>query len=89
MLYRIVRRERKWHLLIGGQDCAILQCDERDFLVQIACKVAAERGFAVHVFDERNELEARLMFGDGALAVDGSCPVDFDSASAPSQARRL
>jgi hypothetical protein len=80
MLYRIVCREQQWHLLIEGQECAILQCDDRGYLVQIACKVAAERDFAVHVFDQRDQLEAKLVFRDGALATDRSYPVDFDLA---------
>jgi hypothetical protein len=89
MLYRIVSREQQWHLLIEGQDCAILQCDDRDYLVQVACKVAAERGFAVHVFDECDQLEAKLEFRDGALAADRSYPVDYDLTSFSRFARHI
>ena len=70
--YRIIRREQQWHLVIEGQECGLLQCDDRNFLVQVACSVAAERGSAVQVFDARDELEARLYFRDGTLTVDGS-----------------
>jgi hypothetical protein len=70
--YRIIHREQQWHLVIEGQECGLLQCDDRSFLVQIACSVAAERGSAVQVFDARNELEARLYFRDGSLTIDGS-----------------
>jgi hypothetical protein len=70
--YRIIHREQQWHLVIEGQECGLLQCDDRSFLVQIACSVAAERGSAVQVFDARNELEARLYFRDGTLTIDGS-----------------
>ena len=86
--YQIVRREQQWHLVIDAQECAILQCDDRSSLVQIACRVAAERGSAVQVFDARNQLEARIYFRDGTLAIDGSYPGDLwdappESAQAP------
>ncbi|MPZ43099.1 MAG: hypothetical protein GEV05_06810 [Betaproteobacteria bacterium] len=74
--YQIVWREQQWHLMIEGQECGLLQSDDRSYLVQIACKVAAERGSAVDVFDARNKLETRLSFRDGTLAIDGSYPGD-------------
>ena len=79
--YQIVCRGDQWQLLIEGQECGLLQCEERAFLVQIACRVAAERGTAVHVFDDRNELEARLTFQNGSLAVDGCYRGDLDVAA--------
>jgi len=72
MQYRIVCRDEQWCLLIDGQECGLLQCDDRNFLVQIACTVAAGRGSAVQIFDARNELEARLCFRDGTLTIEGS-----------------
>jgi hypothetical protein len=87
MQYRIVCREQQWYLLIEGQECGLLQCDDRNFLVQIACTVAAERGSAVQIFDARDELEARLCFRDGTLASEGADTGDL--VGAQSQSARL
>jgi hypothetical protein len=81
--YQIVCRNTQWHLQIEGQDCGLLQSDERNALVQIACKVAAERGSAVQVFDQQNQLEARLSFQDGVLAVDGYYRGELDLCRDP------
>jgi hypothetical protein len=45
--------------------------------------VAAERGMAVHVFDQQNQLEARLSFQDGVLAVDGYYRGELDLCHDP------
>ena len=79
--YQIICRQEQWQLVVEGQDCGLLQCDDRGYLVQIACRVAAERGLAaVQIFDRRNELEARLQFENGVLAVDGCYQGDLDVA---------
>ena len=80
MQYRIVCRNQQWYLLIEGQECSLLHCDDRNFLVQIACRVAAERKCAVQIFDARNKLEARLCFRDGTLAIEGSYTGDLAGA---------
>lgn len=81
--YRIVCRQQQWHLLIEGQECGLLQADERSYLVQIACKVASERGSTVHVFDNLDTLEAKLSFNNGVLAVDGTYRGDLDLSLLP------
>jgi hypothetical protein len=81
--YQIVCRQQQWHLLIEGQDCGLLQSDERGNLVQIACKVAAERGSVVQVFDNCDKLEACLTFGNAVSARDGA---QSNEASRPSAA---
>ncbi|MGH8637486.1 MAG: hypothetical protein ACREUZ_10175 [Burkholderiales bacterium] len=86
--YQIVCREQQWHLMIEGHECALLQSDDRSYLVQIACKVAAERGAQVDVFDARNKLETRLSFRDGTLATDGSCPGDLAISADPGAFQR-
>ncbi len=89
--YQIICRDQQWQLMIEGQACALLQCDDRSSLIQIACKVAADRRSAVQVFDDRNELEARLSFCDGALAVQGSYqgPLDFGVPEAVDEPGRV
>lgn len=76
--YRIVCRERLWHLVIEGQEHGLLKCDDRGYLIRIACKVAAERRSSVQVFDASDELEARLCFEDGALTVSGRYEGDLE-----------
>jgi hypothetical protein len=72
MHYTIVCREQQWQLLIEGQPVGLLQSDDRDYLVGIACKVAAERRTSVQVFDAADQLEARLSFEGGVLAIHGT-----------------
>lgn len=72
MHYRIVWLGQQWHLLIEGQSVGLLQSDNRDYLVDLACKVAAGRGHSVHVFDATDQLEARLSFEGGVLAIHGA-----------------
>ena len=72
MHYTILCREQQWQLLIEGQSVGLLQSDDRDYLVSIACKVAAERGTSVQVFDAADQLEARLSFEGGVLAIHGT-----------------
>jgi hypothetical protein len=81
--YRIVCRQQQWHLLIEGHECGLLQAEERSYLVQIACKVACERGSTVHVFDDLDALEAKLSFNNGVLAVDGTYRGDLDPSLLP------
>ena len=92
--YRIVSRAGQWQLLIEGQDCGLLQGDDRAFLVEIACRVAAERRTAVHVYDDHDELEARLSFQNGSPAVHGAyrgelgAPATLADAGAAARAKR-
>jgi hypothetical protein len=80
--YHVVWREHEWQLVIEGHKSGLLQSDDRSYLVQIACRVAAERGCSVHVFDDRDQLEARLSFVHGMLAVEGSYFGDLHIAAA-------
>ena len=39
--YQIVCRGDQWQLLIEGQECGLLQCEERAFLVQMSTAAIA------------------------------------------------
>ena len=70
--YQIICRDQQWQLMIEGQACPLLQCDDRSSLIRVACKVAAGRSSAVQAVDDRNDLEVHLHFRDGVVAVEGS-----------------
>ena len=77
--YRIVKRAEEWHIVVEGQKCAILRCDERAPLVATACRIAAGRDAAVSVYDPHNKLEARLTFHAGSVSVDGHYDGDLSA----------
>ena len=78
--YRIVKRSGEWHIVVEGQKCGILRCEERAPLVQTACRIAAGLNGSVAVYDPLNKLEARLTFNAGALSVDGRYDGDLTLA---------
>lgn len=81
MYYRIVCRGAQWHLLIEDQPVGLLQSDNRSYLVNLACKVAADRGKSVHIFDTADQLQARLSFEGGVFAMQGTYDGELDLGS--------
>ncbi len=79
--YRIVKRSGEWHIVVEGQKCGILRCDERAPLVQTACRIAAGIDAAVAVYDPHNKLEAKFTFREGTMSVDGRYDGDLSFAS--------
>ena len=62
-----------------GQESSLLHCDDRNFLVQIACRVAAERKCAVQIW-MAEQAGSAMCFRDGTLAIEGSYSGDLAGA---------
>jgi hypothetical protein len=69
--YWILRKADQWQLCVGGQEQGILCSENRTDLIKVACRLGAERGAAVFIFGDQENVEARLSFSQGSLTIDG------------------
>lgn len=69
--YWILRKADQWQLCVGGHQHGILCSENRTDLIKVACRLGAERGAAVFIFGDQENVEARLSFNDGSLTIDG------------------